>query len=56
MIIGDEARFQNVPYMSVEDHQISNLTLYPNPINDFLYLYRLSQNGQKVKTGKLVKN
>jgi len=95
---GYEAHFQNVPYLSVDKQQKPNLTLYPNPTDDFLYienltnpvqieiydlsgkvllskevdeatkqvnlsqlsegvyLYQLSQNGQKVKTGKLVKN
>ncbi|HLS30960.1 MAG TPA: T9SS type A sorting domain-containing protein [Flavobacteriaceae bacterium] len=39
---GYEAHFQNVPYLSVEDHQISNLTLYPNPTDDFLYIENLT--------------
>ncbi|HLS29268.1 MAG TPA: T9SS type A sorting domain-containing protein [Flavobacteriaceae bacterium] len=39
---GDEAHFQNVPYMSVNDQQITNLTLYPNPANDFLYIENLT--------------
>ncbi|HLS30485.1 MAG TPA: T9SS type A sorting domain-containing protein [Flavobacteriaceae bacterium] len=89
--------YQNVSNMSVEEQQKSNLTFYPNPAKDFLYienlinpvqieiydlsgkvllnkevdeatkqvnvsqlaegvyLYQLSQDGQELKTGKLVK-
>lgn len=94
----DKAYFQSVPYMSVNNREKSNLTIYPNPANDFLYienltepiqveiydlsgkvllsqeanearkqvnlsqlsngiyLYELSQNGQGIKTGKMIKN
>src|SRR5699024_7130841 len=34
--------YQNVPNMSVEDQQKSNLTLYPNPAKDFLYIENLT--------------
>jgi|GEM_PF-1078632 len=94
---GYEAHFQSVPTMSVKNQQQSSLTLYPNPVDDFLhlenltepaqieiynlsgklllsqeinkaekrvnlsrlgegiYLYQLRQQGQNIKTGKLVK-
>jgi len=94
---GYEAHFQNVPYLSVDKQYQSNLTLYPNPADNFLhienltesvqieiydlsgkvllsqeineaekrvnlsrlgegiYLYQLRQQGQNIKTGKLVK-
>src|SRR5690625_662774 len=95
---GDQTHYQSIPYLSVKNQHKSNLTLYPNPADDFLhienltepvqieiydlsgkillsqeineaekrvnlsrlgegiYLYQLRQQGQKVKTGKLVKN
>src|SRR5699024_2512407 len=49
VIIGfenDKAYYQSVPYMSVEDLYKSNLTLYPNPVKDYLYIENLTENVQ----------
>src|SRR5690625_576598 len=35
--------YQNVPTMSVDDQQKSNLTVFPNPVKDFLHIEDLSE-------------
>src|SRR5699024_4464559 len=35
--------YQNVPHMSVNNQEKSNLTLYPNPASDFLYIENISK-------------
>lgn len=43
---GYEAHFQNVPYLSVDKKQKSNLTLYPNPVKEHLFIENLTENVQ----------
>lgn len=41
-----EIHYQNVPTMSVDDQQKSTLTVFPNPVKDFLYIKNLSEPAQ----------